>query len=57
VPQPSGPSGDAHRRSAALLDAVMATLRGDGNVLLPVDSAGRVLELVLLLDRHWQEHK
>lgn len=36
-----------------LLDAVLSTLRGDGSVLLPVDSAGRVLELILLLERHW----
>ena len=26
------------------------TLRGGGNVLLPVDTAGRVLELILMLE-------
>ena len=31
----------------------MSTLRGDGNVLIPVDAAGRVLELILLLEGHW----
>eukprot|EP00887_Chlorella_sp_A99_P003905 scaffold11.g3905.t1 len=44
-----------------LLDAVMATLRGDGNVLIPIDAAGegrgRILELILLLERHWAEHR
>lgn len=35
----------------------MATLRGDGNVLLPVDSAGRVLELLLFLDGYWAERR
>jgi hypothetical protein len=31
----------------------MSTLRGDGSVLLPIDTAGRMLELVLLLEKHW----
>jgi cleavage and polyadenylation specificity factor subunit 2 len=57
APQTSGPSADAHKRSAALVDTVLSTLRADGNVLLPVDSAGRVLELVLLLDKYWTQHK
>ncbi|PSC73960.1 cleavage and polyadenylation specificity factor subunit 2 [Micractinium conductrix] len=40
-----------------LLEAVMTTLRGDGSVLLPIDTAGRLLELVLLLEKHWSEHR
>lgn len=28
-----------------------------GNVLLPVDAAGRLLELVLLLEDHWDKQK
>lgn len=28
-----------------------------GNVLLPIDAAGRVLEVLLLLDRHWEKAK
>ncbi len=28
-----------------------------GNVLLPVDAAGRLLELVLLLEEHWDKQK
>ena len=41
----------------ALLDAIMTTLRRDGNVLMPVDTAGRVLELLLIVERHWSELK
>ncbi|GKY91380.1 hypothetical protein MPSEU_000110300 [Mayamaea pseudoterrestris] len=40
-----------------LTETVMSTLRRDGNVLLPVDAAGRVLELVLLLNRHWERQR
>lgn len=45
------------RRDAALLEPLMAALRGGGSVLLPCDTAGRVLELLLLLDDHWGENK
>jgi cleavage and polyadenylation specificity factor subunit 2 len=45
------------RREAALIDPLMAVLRGGGNALLPVDTAGRVLELLLLLDAHWGDNK
>ena len=31
----------------------MTTLQRNGNVLIPTDSAGRVLELLMLLDQHW----
>lgn len=37
-------------------DAISKTLRAGGNVLLPVDSAGRVLELILILEDYWAEH-
>lgn len=36
-----------------LLEAISSTISRNGNVLLPVDSAGRVLELLLTLDQHW----
>lgn len=32
----------------------METLRSDGNVLIAVDTAGRVLELAQLLDQIWR---
>lgn len=42
------------QRDEQLLTNVMETLRGDGNVLLSVDTAGRVLELAQLLDQIWR---
>jgi cleavage and polyadenylation specificity factor subunit 2 len=41
----------------ALIDTVMGVLRRDGNVLLPADAAGRSLELVYLLNRHWEKQR
>ncbi|XP_016084561.1 cleavage and polyadenylation specificity factor subunit 2-like, partial [Sinocyclocheilus grahami] len=41
-------------RDEQLLTNVMETLRGDGNVLIAVDTAGRVLELSQLLDQIWR---
>ncbi|CAN0057095.1 unnamed protein product, partial [Phaeothamnion confervicola] len=35
----------------------MATVRGGGNVLIPTDASGRVLELLHLLDAHWTQHR
>ena len=32
------------------VDTISKTLEADGNVLLPVDTAGRVLELLLVLE-------
>lgn len=40
-------------RDTLLFESIAKTTRQNGNVLLPVDSAGRVLELLLLLDAHW----
>ena len=40
-------------RAPKLLDAVMATLRNDGSILMPIDTAGRVLEIMLVLEKHW----
>lgn len=36
--------------SPFVLDTISKTLRAGGNVLLPVDTAGRVLELLLILE-------
>lgn len=44
------------QRDHEFLDAITRTLRGDGKVLLPVDTAGRVLELILILEQHWAQH-
>ena len=51
----SSPVGN--RSEAELIESIMAALRRDGNVLLPVDASGRVLELLLLLDRHWEKQR
>ncbi|KAI8068327.1 beta-lactamase-like protein, partial [Gongronella butleri] len=40
-------------RHAALFDTITTTLSNGGSVLLPADSAARVLELSYLLDQHW----
>ena len=40
-----------------LMETIMAVLRRDGNVLLPVDTSGRILELLLLLVKEWDTNK
>lgn len=35
----------------------MTTLRRDGNVLIPTDSTGRALELLVCLEQYWQLYK
>ncbi|KAJ4706015.1 Cleavage and polyadenylation specificity factor subunit 2 [Melia azedarach] len=37
-------------------DTILKTLKAGGNVLLPVDTAGRVLELILILEDFWAEN-
>ncbi|KAL2635973.1 hypothetical protein R1flu_007452 [Riccia fluitans] len=45
------------QRDAEFLEIILGTLRAGGNVLLPVETAGRVLELVLYLDKCWANDK
>ncbi len=45
------------QRLSDLMDAVMATMRRGGNVLMPTDTAGRTLELLLLLKNHWTKNR
>jgi cleavage and polyadenylation specificity factor subunit 2 len=40
-----------------LLESILSTLRGDGNVLIPVDPATRVLEIAYTLDQMWAHHQ
>ena len=35
------------------LDTILSTLQSNANVLIPVDSSARILELAYLLDHHW----
>ena len=51
------PPPSSSRSEADLVECVMTTLRRDGNVLLPCDASGRVLELLLVLDRHWERNR
>ncbi len=45
------------RDEGELVEMILSTLRRGGNVLLPVDSSGRVLELLYLLNQHWERHR
>lgn len=40
-----------------IVEHILSVLRRDGNVLMPVDASGRVLELVLLLNQHWEKQR
>ncbi|TFK71797.1 hypothetical protein BDN72DRAFT_764406 [Pluteus cervinus] len=40
-------------RDASLIDTITATLGSRSSLLLPCDSSTRVLELLVLLDQHW----
>jgi cleavage and polyadenylation specificity factor subunit 2 len=42
------------QRDTQLLESIMSTLKGGGNVLLPADTAGRVLELLLIIHSYWE---
>ena len=44
-------------RDDDLMRAVLRAVRSDGNVLVPVDPAGRVLELLLLLEERWAKQQ
>eukprot|EP01112_Ceratiomyxa_fruticulosa_P013936 TRINITY_DN3952_c0_g1_i2.p1 TRINITY_DN3952_c0_g1~~TRINITY_DN3952_c0_g1_i2.p1 ORF type:complete len:765 (-),score=147.43 TRINITY_DN3952_c0_g1_i2:128-2422(-) len=43
-------------RDNELLEDIVRVLRSGNSVLLPTDTAGRVLELVLILEQHWAQH-
>ncbi|KAH7690730.1 cleavage and polyadenylation specificity factor subunit 2 protein [Dioscorea alata] len=43
------------QREQEFLETILKSLRAEGNVLLPVDTAGRALELVLMLEQYWAE--
>ena len=44
-------------RDAKLIDSILSSLRMNGNVLIPIDPAGRVLELILLLEEKWAQRQ
>ncbi|CAN8062643.1 unnamed protein product [Agarophyton chilense] len=41
-------------KPSALVDLIRSTTSRSGNVLIPVDTAGRIIELAILLDEYWQ---
>lgn len=43
------------QREQEFLETILKSLRAEGNVLLPVDTAGRALELILMLEQYWAE--
>lgn len=54
----SSASASSKASSASVLkDIVLKTLRNDGNVLIPVDASGRVLEVLMTLNALWEEKR
>ncbi|KAJ7523061.1 hypothetical protein O6H91_18G035900 [Diphasiastrum complanatum] len=45
------------QRDQQFVEVILKVLRADGNILLPVETAGRVLELILYLEQHWLQHR
>ncbi|TVU10576.1 hypothetical protein EJB05_44117 [Eragrostis curvula] len=45
--------GYKRKQDQNFVDALLKVLASGGSVLLPVDTAGRVLELLLILDEYW----
>jgi cleavage and polyadenylation specificity factor subunit 2 len=45
------------QRDSRLYESIIAAMEKGGNVLIPVDSAARVLELLVVLDQHWQYYR
>ena len=44
-------------RDNKLTNYALETLRNEGNVLIPCETSGRVLELLLILDQSWKQEK
>lgn len=42
-------------RENDLIEAILRCVRQEGNVLIPIDPAGRVLELLLVLEEKWSQ--
>lgn len=45
------------QKQKAMFEYIMSVLRRDGNILLPVDAAGRVLEILYLLQNYWSTQR
>ena len=40
-----------------LIETCLGCLRSEGSVLIPIDAAGRVLEILLILNKYWNEKR
>lgn len=45
------------KRDLKLINCIMGCLRNNGNILMPTDTAGRCLELLLVLHQHWTDNQ
>lgn len=52
-----GKKADIATSSKNLLSTVLNVLRNDGNVLIPCESAGRVLDVLYMLAMHWRSEQ
>eukprot|EP00761_Pharyngomonas_kirbyi_P001174 gb/GECH01001176.1/.p1 GENE.gb/GECH01001176.1/~~gb/GECH01001176.1/.p1 ORF type:complete len:727 (+),score=167.88 gb/GECH01001176.1/:1-2181(+) len=50
-------SSQVKKRDSQFIDHIMETLRNGGNALVCADTAGRVLETLLVLEQHWERHR
>jgi len=55
--KPLLPTPVVNQAEKTLVETVLAVLRRDGNVLIPVDASGRILEYLLLLSQHWDRQR
>jgi cleavage and polyadenylation specificity factor subunit 2 len=44
-------------RDSQFISALIGAMRNGGNALVPCDTAGRVLELLLMVEQHWAHHQ
>lgn len=55
--KPILPAPTVNQAEKTLVETILAVLRRDGHVLIPVDASGRVLEYLLLLSQHWDRQR
>ena len=55
--KPSLPPVLVTQSERKIVDAVLDVLRREGHALLPTDASGRVLELLVLLNGHWERQR
>lgn len=53
----AAPQGRKRREKDDFIPSIMKTVRGNGNVLLPCETAGRALEILQVLAAYWAQNK